>query len=421
METPPTETDAASSQSPSNLASSIVIPILTAISTVHLLNDIMQAVVPATFPIFQRTLHLSYTELGLIAFANSMTASVMQPIIGWYTDRKPQPYWLPIGMACTMAGMGLLSIATSLSGIILAVMLVGLGSAVFHPEASRIVLLSSGARQGLAQSIFQVGGNMGTSFAPLMTILIFVPMGQFGAVWFVGMAAVALVMLYWIAGWYKAHISSFRKRSVAARIRRTGKQLQIIRFAAVLVFFLAFLRAWFVAGMSNFYSLFQMQHFGTSLSVAQTHTFVFLFAGAIGTLFGGFFADRFGKKNALAFSTLGCAPFAVFLPFTSAAHNGILSYILVAGSGFAILTGFTVALIYMFDLLPGRTGMVSGLMFGLAFGLAAIGSIALGRIADWLGIYPMMILCCFLPVLGIVTYFLPDDVRIRTWNIPADE
>mgnify|MGYP000119546075 CR=1 FL=1 len=406
-------------QAASTLTSSIVVPILAGISTVHLLNDVMQAVVPATFPIIQKSLHLNYTQLGLIAFANSMTASVMQPLVGWYTDRKPQPYLLLVGMAFTLVGMGLLAVSVAFGMIILAVMLVGLGSAVFHPEASRIVLLASGTRQGWGQSLFQVGGNIGTSFAPLMTILIFVPMGQFGAVWFTGVAAVAIMVLYKIAVWYKAHIPSLRRRTAAARVRRTGAQVRIIRFATVLVFFLAFLRAWFVAGIGNFYSLFQIQHFGTPLPIAQAHTFVFLFAGAIGTLFGGAFADRFGKKNALAFSTLGCAPFAAFLPFTSAAENSIISYILVAGSGFAILTGFTVALIYMFDLLPGRTGMVSGLMFGLAFGLAAIGSIALGRIADWLGIHTMMIFCCALPALGIATYFLPDDARIRAWNVDA--
>ncbi len=402
-------------------ASLIVIPILLGISIVHLLNDIMQAVVPAMFPIVQQSLHLSYTELGFIAFANSMTASVMQPLVGWYTDRKPQPYLLLVGMSCTLAGMGLLAVSSAFGMIILAVMLVGLGSAVFHPEASRIVLLASGTRQGLGQSLFQVGGNMGTSFAPLMTVLIFAPMGQFGAVWFVGVAAVALIVLFRIASWYKAHIPTLRKRTLAARVRRTAAQARIIRIAAVLVFFLAFLRAWFVAGMGNFYSLFQIQHFGASLGIAQAHTFVFLFAGAVGTLFGGFFADRFGKKNTLAFSTLGCAPFALFLPFTSAAQNGIISYILVAGSGFAILTGFTVALIYMFDLMPGRTGMVSGLMFGLAFGLAALGSIALGWLADKIGIHSMMILCCSLPTLGIVTYFLPDDAWIRAWNSPMEK
>ena len=398
-----------------------VFRILAGITIAHLLNDIIQAVVPATFPILRQSLHLNYTELGFIAFANSMTASVIQPLVGWYTDSKPQPYLLLAGMSCTMAGMGLLAVSSALGMIVVAVMLVGLGSAVFHPEASRIVLLSSGTRQGLGQSIFQVGGNMGTSFAPLMTILIFVPMGQFGAIWFTGVAALALVALYHIAGWYKARLPTLRHRTVAARVRRSAVQARVIRFATVLVFFLAFLRAWFVAGMGNFYSLFQMQHFGTSLGVAQAHTFTFLFAGAIGTLFGGVFADRFGKKNALAFSTLGCAPFAVFLPFTSAAQNSIFSYILVAGSGFAILTGFTVALIYMFDLLPGRTGMVSGLMFGLAFGLAAIGSIALGWIADNIGIQNMMIFCCILPALGIATYFLPDDATVRQWNSAADK
>jgi FSR family fosmidomycin resistance protein-like MFS transporter len=400
---------------------SIIIPILTGISVVHFLNDIMQAVVPATFPILQRTLRLSYTELGAIAFANSMTASVAQPLIGWYTDRKPQPYLLLAGMSCTLVGMALLATAETLGAIIIAVMLVGLGSAVFHPEASRIVLLASGARQGFGQSLFQVGGNMGTSLAPLMTILIFAPFGQFGVMWFVGVAAIALMGLYWIALWYKTHIPTLRRRAYSARVRRTAEQIRIIRFAVALVFFLAFVRAWFVAGIGNFYSLFQMQHFGAPLSTAQTHTFVFLFAGAVGTLFGGVFADRFGKKNALLFSTLGCAPFAVFLPFTSAVGAPWLSYTLVAGSGFAILTGFTVALIYMFDLLPGRTGMVSGLMFGLAFGLAAIGSIALGSIADAFGIDAMMTLCSALPILGLATFLLPNDKTIQDWRAQSAE
>ncbi|MCS6809343.1 MAG: MFS transporter [Bacteroidota bacterium] len=396
----------------------IALSILTTISIVHLLNDIMQAVIPATFPILQQTMHLTYTELGLIGFANSMTASIMQPVIGWYTDTKPRPYWLPLGMVCTMVGMGLLSIVSSLAGLILAVMLVGLGSAIFHPEASRIVLLAAGEKRGLAQSVFQVGGNMGTSFAPLITLIIFVPLGQSGAIWFVGMAVIAIVMLIWVAHWYKIHLHSPNMHGRIGKVRRTHKQARIIRFATALIIFLAFLRAWFVAGISNFYALFQIQHFGVPLSIAQAHTFTFLFSGAVGTLFGGMLADRFGKKYALVFSTLGCAPFALFLPFLNAATSGIVSYFVIAGSGFTVLTGFTVALLYTLDLFPGRTGMVSGLMFGLAFGLGALGSLALGKLADWLSIDTMMILCCFLPFLGLTTYLLPDDTRIRAWNLP---
>ncbi|TAE24301.1 MAG: MFS transporter [Candidatus Kapaibacterium sp.] len=390
----------------------MIIPILAAITIAHLLNDIVQSVIPAIFPILQQTLRFSYTELGFIAFANNMTASLMQPLVGWYTDRKPHPYSLVVGMSCTLVGMLLLGYAHTLLLIVVAVMLVGLGSAIFHPEGSRIVMLSAGRRLGLGQSIFQVGGNAGQSLAPLMTILIFAPLGQIGAVWFVGVAGLALVMLYFLAGWYKEQLPALKHRTEATRIRRTAAQERIITRAMVLLFFLSFARAWFVAGMGSFYAFYQMEHWHASLQTAQIHTFVFMLFGAIGILLGGPLAERFGKRNVLMFSIFGCAPFALGIPFAS----GIWAYLLLAASGFAILSGFSVALMYMFDLLPGRTGFVSGLMFGLAFGLGAVGSLALGKLADMVGLDTMMLCCCILPCFGILTVFLPNDARIRAWN-----
>ncbi len=400
-------------QAPQQQAVALIIPVLASISIVHLLNDVMQAVIPAMFPMLQQTLHLSYGQLGMIAFANNITASIMQPFIGWYTDKKPQPFLLLAGMGSTLVGMALLAVSGTLGLIVVAVMLVGLGSAVFHPEGSRIVSLSSGGKPGLAQSVFQVGGNAGQSLAPLMTIIVFAPLGQFGAMWFVGVAAVALCILYFLAHWYKEHVPMLKRRAAsAASIQRTPEQQRRIRTAVVLIVFLSFARSWFIAGIGNFYALFQMKTFGTSLAVAQSHTFVFLLAGAVGTLFGGPLADRFGKKNILIFSILGCAPFALFVPFVGNA----LSYVLLALSGFAILTGFSVALIYALDLLPGKTGTVSGLMFGLAFGMGALGAVALGNFADAVGIRTMMIVCCALPFIGLLSFLLPDDTTIRQWN-----
>lgn len=393
----------------------IVVPILAAITIAHLLNDIVQSVIPAIFPILQQTLRLTYTEIGLIAFANNITASLMQPLVGWYTDRKPQPYSLVVGMSCTLVGMLLLAFSAKLWMIIIAVMFVGLGSAVFHPEGSRIVMLASGTRLGVGQSVFQVGGNFGQSLAPLMTILIFAPLGQFGAIWFVGVAALAIVMLAYLADWYKKHIPSLRTRAKSARVRRTPEQQRIITMAILLVIFLAFARAWFVAGISGFYAFFQLEYLHASLTTAQLHTFAFMFFGAVGILLGGPLADRFGKRNILMFSIFGCAPFASAIPFVS----GGWTYVLLSLAGLTILSGFSVSLMYMFDLMPGRTGLVSGLMFGLAFGLGAIGSIVLGKIADMIGIYNMMLLCCALPFFGFLTGFLPHDETIREWNAAA--
>lgn len=389
----------------------LIVPVLTGISVVHLLNDSIQAVIPAIFPILHQTLHLSFAQLGIIAFANNITASLMQPLVGWYTDKRPMPYLLPVGMLCTLFGMLLLAFSGVFAAIIVAVMMVGLGSAIFHPEGSRIVSLSAGTRVGFAQSVFQVGGNAGSALAPLLTLLIFAPMGQFGAVWFVGVAAVAAVVLYGLAQWYDGNLKHLHKRMSKA-VPRTPEQMRRVRIALAALVGLTFARSAFVSGIGNFYALFQIKHFGLQLSAAQMHTFVFLAAGAVGTVFGGTLADHFGKRRMLMLSMLGCGALSWAMPFVS----GAAAYPVLALAGFCILTGFPVALLYALDLMPGKTGTMSGMMFGLAFGMGALGSVLLGGLADVVGIQPMMTACCLLPLLGVLTFVLPSDATLKLWK-----
>ncbi len=392
----------------------LVVPVLAGISVSHLLNDTMQSVIPALFPILEQTMHLSYSQLGLVAFANNITASLLQPLIGWYTDRKPLPFLLPVGMFCTLLGMGVLAFAPNLPFVIGAVMLVGLGSAVFHPEGSRLVISSAGSRPGLAQSIFQVGGNSGQALAPLLTLLFFARQGQAGAVWFVGMAAIAIVILYGLAKWHRGHLERQALHGTADGVRTSSAPRRAVVWVLAVILLITFARSWYVAGITNFYALYQIKTFGASLSAAQTHVFVFLVAGALGTLVGGGLADRFGKKRMLIFSSAACAPFSWLLTFSPEPWT----YVLLAVTGFSILTGFSVALIYTLELLPGKTGTVSGLLFGLAFGLGAMGSMVLGWLGDRIGLPDMLMLCSLIPLIGLLAFALPPDDKLRAWSRP---
>jgi FSR family fosmidomycin resistance protein-like MFS transporter len=394
----------------------LVVPVLAGISVSHLLNDTMQSVIPALFPILEQTMHLSYSQLGLVAFANNITASLLQPLIGWYTDRKPLPFLLPVGMFCTLLGMGVLAFAPNLTFVILAVMLVGLGSAVFHPEGSRLVISSAGSRPGLAQSIFQVGGNSGQALAPLLTLLFFARQGQAGAVWFVGLAALAMLILYRLSLWHRGHLERQALRGSADAVRTSSAPRRAVGLALAVILLITFARSWYVAGITNFYALFQIKTFGASLSAAQTHVFVFLVAGALGTLVGGGLADRFGKKKMLIFSSAACAPFSWLLTFSPEPWT----YVLLAVTGFSILTGFSVALIYTLELLPGKTGTVSGLLFGLAFGLGAMGSMVLGWLGDRIGLPDMLMVCSLIPLIGLLAFALPPDDKLRAWSRPPE-
>ncbi len=392
---------------------STVYRILFAISLVHLLNDSMQSVIPAIFPILKDSMNLSYSQLGWIAFTLNMTSSIMQPVVGWFTDKKSVPYLLPLGMGCSFVGMLGLAYAENFYFVLISVLFIGLGSAAFHPEGSRVAYMAAGNRRGLAQSIYQVGGNGGQSLAPLMTAWIFVPFGQFGAIWFTGVAALAILVLLYISSWYSQQITFFPRVKKGKAGAGTSKQNQKkMVMAILLLIFLVFARSWYSTGISNFYQFYLIDHYGLSIESAQYYIFVFLVFGVAGTFFGGPLADRFGKKNLILFSMLGSAPLALLLPHVSL----VWVYLIFALMGFILLSSFSVTVVYAQELFPGKIGMVSGLIVGLAFGMGAIGSIILGKLADIHGINYVMTFTSVLPLLGLFTFFLPSDRNLREWE-----
>ncbi|GIP31257.1 MFS transporter [Paenibacillus sp. J2TS4] len=394
--------------------------VLFLISLVHLFNDSIQAVFPAIYPILKDSMALSYTKIGLLTFALNFTASIMQPIVGAYTDTKPSPYLLPLGMVFTFAGMLTLAFADNYTMIFISVLFVGLGSAVFHPEGSRVSYMAAGARRGLAQSIYQVGGNAGQALAPLMAIFIFYRLGLSGAAWFTLVAAAAIGVQFYIARWYRnymiAHPPKPKVRNVRPSAALTERKRQVT-IALYLLVFLVFVRSWYHAAISNYYSFYAIENFGISKETAQYFIFAFLAAGALGTLLGGPLADRFGRRNILFFSMLGSAPFAILLPYA----GPVWAFVLLLVIGFIVLSSFSVSVVYAQELMPGKIGTVSGLIVGLAFGMGALGAVALGKVIDLTSITFMMTACGFLPLMGILTMLLPSDRKIREWNAEMGE
>jgi len=383
-----------------------VYPILFAISVGHLLNDAMQAVVPGLFPILEESMNLSYTQIGWIAFALNMTSSIMQPVVGLLTDRRPSPYFLPLGMAASMLGMIGLALAPNFLFVLLSVLLVGLGSAVFHPEGSRVVYYAAGARRGFAQSIYQVGGNTGNALAPIFTALIFVPFGQKGAGWFTLVALTGIIILYRVSRWYFRTLEERNEQ----RKQKTDTSAQPMErkriiFILSLLIFLVFARSWYHAGISNYYQFYLMDYYKISIQGAQIYLFVFMIAGAIGTFFGGPIADRFGKRNLILYSTVGTAPFSLVLPYLPL--EWVLPIVFLAG--FVMSLSFSSFVVYAQELLPGNVGMASGLIVGLAFGMGALGAVVLGKIADIYTLKLLMVMCSFLPLFGVLTHWLPKD------------
>ncbi|MGG5253149.1 MFS transporter [Neobacillus sp. SM06] len=394
--------------------SSTVFKILFIIGISHLLNDAIQAVVPAMFPILEKSMGLSYTQLGIIAFSLNMVSSVMQPVIGLFTDKKPMPFALPVGLTFTFAGVLSLGFAASFQWIVLSVIFIGLGSAVFHPEGSRVAHMAAGTRRGLAQSIYQVGGNSGQALAPLITALIFVPLGQKGASWFSIVAALAVVLLTYIAIWYnrqlvQAAASLKKKAAVKGNRDRVAKG---VGKALFLILLLIFARSWYISGMTNFYAFYAIHKYGMSIRESQFFLFAFLVAGAFGTFFGGPLSDRFGKKNIIAFSMLATIPFSVLIPYLPS----YAAFLFLLAAGFILMTSFSVTVVYAQELIPGKIGMMSGLTVGLAFGMGAIGSVGLGSIADLTGLPTMIGLLGLLPIIGLTSYLLPSDKQVNAWN-----
>lgn len=386
--------------------------ILLAISFVHLFNDSIQSVIPAIFPILKDNLLLTFTQIGWISFAINFTSSIIQPVIGYAADRRPTPILLPIGMCFTFAGVFLLAYASTYALVLLAVILIGLGSATFHPEGMRVAHMAAGMRKGLSQSIFQVGGNAGQSLAPLLTKFIFVPFGQAGAMFFTFVAGAGILVQSYIATWYASMLKAgytFKKR--ASNITISPVRRKSVRNATIVLVVLVFIRSWYGAAISSYYAFYLMDTYRISLENAQIYIFLFLASGAVGTFFGGPLADRYGRRNMIMFSMIGTAPIALILPFVPSFWAGVLLVI----SGFVLLSSFSVTVVYAQMLHPGNIGTVSGLITGFAFGMGGIGSLVLGNLGDAWGIDHVMIAVGFLPLLGLLAWLLPTDRKLDEW------
>ncbi|WP_336943774.1 MFS transporter [Acinetobacter modestus] len=380
----------------------MIMKIVGAVAFAHLLNDLIQAVLPAIYPMLKANFALSFAQVGLISFVYQITGSLLQPWIGLYTDKHPKPYLLPLGMMVTLCGILLLAFSPSFTVLLLASALIGVGSATFHPEASRVARMASGGRFGTAQSTFQVGGNTGTAIGPLLAALIIVPFGQHAVAWLVVFSLLAIWVLFGVSRWTISHA----KNSFAAKVNQTqtklhGRQL-IIALTTISV--LMFAKFTYITSISNYFTFYLIYKFHISLQTAQLHLFVFLAAVALGTFAGGPIGDRIGRKAVIWVSFVGMAPFALMMPFANLFWTTVLSVI----TGLVLSSAFAAMVVYAQEAVPGRVGMISGLMFGLMFGVSGIAAAGLGHLADVNGIEWVFGLCSFLPLFGFATVFLPN-------------
>lgn len=390
---------------PKQVAQQTVFPILFAISFSHLLNDTIQSLVPAIYPVVKDTYNLNFSQIGLITLTFQMAASLFQPFVGSYTDKKPQPYSLAIGMGFTLIGLITLSISSGFYFMLLSVALIGTGSSIFHPEASRMAHAASGGRRGLAQSIFQLGGNAGSSIGPLLAAWIIVPYGQFSVIWFSFIALLAIVILSWVGRWYKGYMINLKAKhgSKLAVVGNNFSRNKVIG-AIVILLVLIFSKYFYMASLTSYFTFYLIDKFNVSVQTSQIYLFIFLFSVAAGTLIGGPVGDRFGRKYVIWFSILGTAPFALMLPYANLFWTGVL----IVPIGMILASAFSAILVYAQELIPGKVGLVAGLFFGFAFGMGGIGSALLGKLADSTSIEYVFHICAFLPLIGIITGFLPN-------------
>ncbi len=378
--------------------------ILFIISFSHLINDLLQAVVPSIYPLIKDNFGLSFTQIGIITFTYQIVASILQPFVGMYTDKNSKPYSLIIGMCFTMVGLFLVSIATNFTFLLMSVSLIGIGSSIFHPESSRVAHLASGGKKGLAQSIFQLGGNAGSAIGPLLAAFIIIPHGQSYVAWFCIIALVGIFALYKIGIWYTAHLSERNANKSAYKIETHHLSKNKVVVSLVVLLILIFSKFFYMSSITSYYTFFLIDKF--HISIQQSQVYLFLFSGAVaaGTLIGGPIGDRYGRKYVIWVSILGVAPFTLMLPYVSLFWVGTLSVII----GLILSSAFSAILVYATELLPGKVGLVAGLFFGFAFGMGGLGSAVLGKIADATSIEYVFKICAFLPLIGVITGFLPN-------------
>ena len=384
-------------------SSATIVPVLAAISLCHGLNDLMQSLLPAAYPVLHRDFSLSFGQIGLLSLVYQITASILQPLVGLYTDHRPKPYSLPFAMLASGTGLLTLAFGPDFHTLLFGAALLGLGSSIFHPESSRIARLASGGAHGLAQSVFQVGGNLGSSLGPLAAAFVVLPRGQHGLAWAVPVAIVGIVVMTRISRWYQGTGHATRTATRVAARHPALSSAQVWRAMAVLVMLL-FSKYIYLASITNYYPFYLMDRFGLTAKSAQLYQFVFFAAVAIGTILGGPIGDRIGRKRVIWVSILGVLPFTLALPHVGLAATVVLSVII----GLFIASAFPAIVVYAQELIPGRTGMVSGVFFGLAFGIGGIGAALLGGLADRTGINYVYQLCAFLPALGLFTALLPS-------------
>jgi FSR family fosmidomycin resistance protein-like MFS transporter len=384
------------------IAEGTAFSIILALSFSHLLNDMMQSLVPALYPMIKASYGLSFVEIGLMTTAMQVTSSMLQPVVGLVADRRPQPYSLSVGMGATLIGVVMLGRASTYPTLLLGSALVGIGSAVFHPEASRVARLASGGRHGLAQSLFQVGGNIGSASGPILAAFIVIPRGQGSVAWFSSAALLAMTVLFLVGNWYR------REHSLPRRIRQGAAAPNLTRrhvvWSLVILLSLVFSKAFYQASLSTYYTFYLISKFHLSVASAQVYLFIFLASVALGTLIGGPVGDRVGRKAVIWGSIVGAIPFALMLPYANLFWTPILTVLV----GATMASASSAIIVYALDLVPGKIGTMAGLFFGLGFGMAGIGAAALGRLADATSIDVVYHVCAYLPLIGLLTVFLPD-------------
>jgi MFS transporter, FSR family, fosmidomycin resistance protein len=393
-------------------AGGTAIGILAAISFCHLLNDMMQSLLPALYPMLKSSYRLTFGQIGLLTFTFQFTASLLQPLVGSLADKRPRPYSLAVGMGFTLVGLVLLAFAGSFRLLLFAAALIGTGSSVFHPESSRVARMASGGKHGLAQSVFQVGGNLGTSAGPLLAAFVVLPRGQSSVAWFSLVALLGMIVLFNVGHWYKLHGITRLARAATARTDASRRRVAV---AIAVLLALVFSKYVYLASITSYYTFYLIEHFQVSVRSSQLHLFLFLASAAVGGMIGGPLGDRLGSKYIIWASILGVLPFTLLLPHANLFWTGVLTVPI----GLIIASAFPAIVVYAQDLLPGRTGMVAGIFFGLAFGMGSVGAAVLGKLADQFGVNLVYQICAFLPLIGLLAAFLPDVHKHRAHRAAA--